>query len=80
MVDGRVVGRSCGSRRLVLYSTLGVVVGTWLNWRPVGAIRGNGDSWLGRSGGRYVVSQHLQDCSPRLCQLRIVRLASASKY
>jgi hypothetical protein len=40
----------------------------------------SGDSWLGRSGSGYVESRHLQDCSPRLCRLRTVRLAPASKY
>jgi hypothetical protein len=28
----------------------------------------------------YVASQHLQDCSPRLCRLRTIRLAPVSKY
>jgi hypothetical protein len=28
----------------------------------------------------YVASQHLQGCIPRLCRLRIVRLAPVSKY
>jgi hypothetical protein len=38
------------------------------------------DSWLGMSGSRYVASRHLQGCSPRLCRLRIIRLAPVSKY
>jgi hypothetical protein len=40
----------------------------------------SGDNWLGRSGSGYVASWHLQGCSPRLCRLRTVRLAPASKY
>jgi hypothetical protein len=40
----------------------------------------SGDNWLGRSGSGYMVNQHLQGCSPRLCRLRTIRLASASKY
>jgi hypothetical protein len=35
---------------------------------------------LGRSGSGYVISRHLQGCSPRLCQLRTVRLTPMSKY
>jgi hypothetical protein len=45
-----------------------------------GPLGERGDNWLGRSGSGYVVSQHLQGCSPRLCQLRTVRLAPMSKY
>jgi hypothetical protein len=65
-----------GSLKLKLW----LIAGTWLNgdWaRPLGE---SGDSWLGRSGSGYVASRHLQGCSPRLCRLRTVRLAPASKY
>jgi hypothetical protein len=44
---------------------------------PLGEI---GDSWLGRSESGYVATRHLQACSPRLCQLRTVRLAPVCKY
>jgi hypothetical protein len=40
----------------------------------------SGDSWLGRSGSGYVASRHFQGYSPRLCRLRIVRLAPARRY
>jgi hypothetical protein len=63
-----------------LNSNFGFVVKTWLNWRPGGATKESGDSWLGRSGSGYMASRHLQDCSPRLCRLRTVPLAPASKY
>jgi hypothetical protein len=46
----------------------------------VGPLGKSWDSWLGRSGSGYVASRHLQGCSLRLCRLRTVRLASASKY
>jgi hypothetical protein len=46
----------------------------------VGPLGESGDNWLGRSGSGYVASRHLQGCSPRLCRLRTVRLAPASKY
>jgi hypothetical protein len=46
----------------------------------MGPLGESGDSWLGRSGNGYVVSWHLQDCSPRLGRLRTIRLAPASKY
>jgi hypothetical protein len=46
----------------------------------MGSLGESGDSWLGRSGSEYVARQHLQGCSSRLCRLRTVRLAPASKY
>jgi hypothetical protein len=52
----------------------------WLNGNQVGPLGESGDSWLGRSGSGYVASRHFQGCSPRLCQLRTVRLAPASKF
>jgi hypothetical protein len=35
---------------------------------------------VGKVGEWYMVSQHLQDCSPRLCRLKTDELAPASKY
>jgi hypothetical protein len=35
---------------------------------------------VGMVGEWYEESQHLQGCSPRLCQLRIDGLAPVSKY
>jgi hypothetical protein len=35
---------------------------------------------MGMSGSGYMTSRHLQGCIPRLCRLRTVRLAPASKY
>jgi hypothetical protein len=39
-----------------------------------------GDDWLERSVSGYVASRNLQGCSPRLCRLRTVQLALATKY
>jgi hypothetical protein len=58
----------------------GLLAKTWLNGDWVGPLGKSGDSWLGRSGSAYVASRHLQGCSPRLCRLRTVQLAPASKY
>jgi hypothetical protein len=52
--------------------------GTWLNWRPGGAIREKWRQLVGKVGEWYVASQHLQGYSPRLCRLRTVRLAPVS--
>jgi hypothetical protein len=38
--------------------------GTWLTWRPGGAIRGKGRQLVGKDGEWYVASWHLQGCSP----------------
>jgi hypothetical protein len=46
----------------------------------VGPLGKSGDNWLGKSGSEYVASRHLKFGSPRLCRLRTVRLAPASKY
>jgi hypothetical protein len=59
---------------------LGVNARTWLNWRPGGATRGKGRQLIGMVGEWVCGSRHLQDCSPRLCRLRSVRLAPMSKY
>jgi hypothetical protein len=59
---------------------LDVNAGTWLNGDRAGPLGERGDNWLGSSGSGYVASQHLQDCSPRLCRLRTVRLTPMSKY
>jgi hypothetical protein len=61
-------------------SNFGLIAGTWLKWRPGGPLGESGDNWLRRSGSGYVVSQHLQGCSPHLCRLRTAQLAPASKY
>jgi hypothetical protein len=58
----------------------GLVVGTSLNWRPGGALRGKWRQLVGKVGEWYVASRHLQCCSPRLCQLRTDGLAPVSKY
>jgi hypothetical protein len=59
---------------------LWLIAGTWLIWRPGGVIRRKGRQLVGKVGEWVVASQHLQGCSPHLCQLRTVRLAPASKY
>jgi hypothetical protein len=41
MVDGRVVKIPRGGHRCFKNSTFGINAGTWLNWRPSGATRGN---------------------------------------
>jgi hypothetical protein len=58
----------------------GLVDGTWLNWRPGGALRGKWRQLAGNVGEWYVASWHLQGCSPHLCRLRTDGLAPASKY
>jgi hypothetical protein len=59
----------------------GLVDGSWLNWRPRGALRGKWRQLVGKVGEWYVAaSRHLQDCSPHLCRLRIDELAPMSKY
>jgi hypothetical protein len=63
-----------------LNTKLWLIAETWLKWRPGGAIRGKRRQLVGKFGEWYVVSQHLQGCSPRLSQLRVIRLAPASKY
>jgi hypothetical protein len=50
------------------------------NGDRAGPLGESGDNWLGRSGSGYVASRHLQGCIPRLCRLRTIRLAPASKY
>jgi hypothetical protein len=52
----------------------------WLKWRPGGATRRKWGQLVGKVRSRYVVSWHLQDCSPRLSRLRTVRLTPTSKY
>jgi hypothetical protein len=52
---------------------LGLVDKVWLNWRPEGALRCSGET----AGWE---SRHLQDCSPRLCRLKIDGLTPVSKY
>jgi hypothetical protein len=58
----------------------GLLAKTWLNGDQAGPLGKSGDSWLGRSGNGYVASRHLQGCSLRLCRLRTIRVAPASKY
>jgi hypothetical protein len=58
----------------------GLVVGTWLNWRPGGALKGKWRQLVGMVGQWYVASRHLQGSSPYLCQLRTDGLAPMSKY
>jgi hypothetical protein len=80
MVDCRVVKRPRGSHRFFKTQHFGLVVTTWLNWRPGRATRGKGRQLVEKVGEWYVESQHLEGCSPHLCRLRTVRLAPASKY
>jgi hypothetical protein len=49
MIDDRVVGRSRGGHRFYTQH-LGLVDGTWLNWRPGGAFRWKVETtgWEGR--------------------------------
>jgi hypothetical protein len=58
----------------------GLVDGTWLNWRSDRVIRGKWRQMVEKVGEWYVASRHLQDCSPRLCQLKTDGLAPVSKY
>jgi hypothetical protein len=60
--------------------TLDLVDGIWLNWRLGGALRWKLRQLVGKVREWYVVSQHLQGCSPRLCWLRTDGLAPTSKY
>jgi hypothetical protein len=50
MVDGRVVERPCGGHRFFKTQNFGLVVKTWLNWRPGGATRGKGRQLVGKVG------------------------------
>jgi hypothetical protein len=53
-VDGRVAERPRGSHRFLKTPNFGVVVKTWLNWRPGGTLR-----WKGETTGRGVVREKL---------------------
>jgi hypothetical protein len=50
MVDGRVVERPRGGHRFFKTQNFGLVVKTWLNWRPSGATRGKGRQLVGKVG------------------------------
>jgi hypothetical protein len=58
----------------------GLVDVTWLNWRPGGALWEKWRQLVGKVEEWYMISRHLQSCSPRLCRLRIDGLAPVSKY
>jgi hypothetical protein len=64
MVDSRVVKRPHDDHRFIKLNTFGLVVKTWLNWRPDGATRGKGRQLVGKVREWYVESRHLQGCSP----------------
>jgi hypothetical protein len=55
MIDGRVVERPCGGHRFFQTQHFGLVVKTWLNWRPGGALRWKGEiaGWKGRGVGTW---------------------------
>jgi hypothetical protein len=63
-----------------LNSSFHLVDRTGLNWRPGGPLGGKWRPLVGKVGEWYVESQHVQGCSPCLCQLRIDGLAPKSKY
>jgi hypothetical protein len=48
MVDGRVVERPRGGHRFFKTQNFGLVVKTWLKWRPGGATRGKGRQLVGK--------------------------------
>jgi hypothetical protein len=58
----------------------GLVDGTWLNWRPGGALRGKWRQLVGKVGEWYMASWHLQGYIPHLCRLRTDGLAPTSNY
>jgi hypothetical protein len=50
MVDGRVVERPCGGHRFFKTQYFGLITGTWLKWRPGGALRGMWRQQAGKVG------------------------------
>jgi hypothetical protein len=50
MVDGRVVKRPRGGHRFFKTQNFGLVIKTWLNWRPSGVIRGKWRQLVGKVG------------------------------
>jgi hypothetical protein len=54
---GRVVKRPCGGHRFFKTQNFGLVVKTWLNWRPGEALRWKGETvgWEGRGVGMWQV-------------------------
>jgi hypothetical protein len=45
-----VLERPCGGHRLFKTQNFGLIAGTWLNWRPGGAIRGKWRQLVGNVG------------------------------
>jgi hypothetical protein len=58
----------------------GLVVVTWLNWRPGKTLRGKWRQLVGKVREWYVACRHFQGCSPHQCRLRTDGLAPVSKY
>jgi hypothetical protein len=50
MVDGRVAERSCGDHRFSKIKNFGLNAGTWLKWRPGGALGGKWGQLVGKVG------------------------------
>jgi hypothetical protein len=50
MIDGRVVERPPGGHRFFKAQHIGLIAGTWLKWRPGGAIRGKRRQLVGMVG------------------------------
>jgi hypothetical protein len=58
----------------------GLVVGTWLNWRPGRALREKWRQLVEKVREWYVASRYLQVCSPFPCRLRTDGFTPVSKY
>jgi hypothetical protein len=80
MVVCHVVERPRDGNKLPYNWILEVSCGVLMNGDRAGSLGESGGASVGKGGESDVESQHLQGCSPCMCQLRIYGLVPVNKY